>query len=101
MRFSVVPIAEEYTEGFRAAVDSVARERRYLALLEAPPPEESRKFVALVGGQVVGWCDALPHWQPTRAHSAVWDSVCLPAFAAAGSARRCSARRWNAHGPWG
>jgi hypothetical protein len=46
MAFSIVPIAEDHIDGFRAVVDSVARERRYLALLEAPPPEESRKFVA-------------------------------------------------------
>jgi ribosomal protein S18 acetylase RimI-like enzyme len=96
MTFSVVPIAEEHIDGFRAAVDSVARERRYLSLLEAPPPEESRKFVAqnirkacphyvaLVAGQVVGWCDALPHWQPTRAHTAVLGLGVLAAFRSRG-----------------
>jgi len=30
---SVVPIAEEHIEGFTAALDSVARERKYLALV--------------------------------------------------------------------
>lgn len=96
MTFSVVPIAEDHIDGFRAAVDSVARERRYLALLEAPPPEESRKFVeqnirkayphyvALAAGQVVGWCDALPYWQPTRAHSAVLGLGVLAAFRSRG-----------------
>src|SRR5712672_4563110 len=60
------------TEGFRAAVDVVARERRYLALLEAPPPEQERAFVkrnvehgypqivALMGDRVVGWCNVPP-----------------------------------------
>ena len=33
------------TEAFRAAVDAVARERKYLALLEAPPIEQVRAFV--------------------------------------------------------
>jgi ribosomal protein S18 acetylase RimI-like enzyme len=88
MKFSVVPIAEEHTEGFWEAVDSVGRERRYLALLAAPPLEESRKFVAqnigkghphyvaLVAGQVVGWCDALP----TRAHTAIVGLGMLAAY---------------------
>jgi ribosomal protein S18 acetylase RimI-like enzyme len=96
MTFSVVPIAEEHIGGFRAVLDSVARERRYLSLLEAPPLEESRKFVvqnirkqcphyvALVAGQVVGWCDALPHWQPTRAHTAVLGLGVLAAFRGGG-----------------
>ena len=92
MTVSVVPIAEDHVDGFRAAVDAVARERRYLALLEAPPLEESRKFVAqnigkghphyvaLIAGQVVGWCDALPYWQPTRAHTAVLGLGVLAAY---------------------
>jgi ribosomal protein S18 acetylase RimI-like enzyme len=92
MTVSVVPIAEDHVDGFRAAVDAVARERRYLALLEAPPLEESRKFVAqnigkghphyvaLIAGRVVGWCDALPYWQPTRAHTAVLGLGVLAAY---------------------
>jgi hypothetical protein len=39
MTHRVVPIAEHHIAGLREAVDSVARERRYLALLEAPPLE--------------------------------------------------------------
>lgn len=81
--FRVVPIAEEHIEGFRAGLDSVARERRYLTFLEAPSLEESRRFVrrniregypqhvALVEDKVVGWCDALPIDRPTRAHTGV------------------------------
>jgi ribosomal protein S18 acetylase RimI-like enzyme len=83
MTFHVVPIAEEHIEGFRAVLDSVSRERRYLAFLEAPSLEESRKFVrrniregypqcvALVEERVVGWCDILPIDRPTRAHGGV------------------------------
>src|SRR5271169_3250302 len=73
MTYQIVPIAEEHISGFHAAVDVVARERRYLAFLEAPPFEETRRFVlrniedgyphfvALNGGTVVGWCDVLPN----------------------------------------
>ena len=81
--FHVVPIAEEHIEGFRAGLDSVARERRYLTFLEAPTLEDTRRFVrrniregyvqhvALVEEKVVGWCDALPIDRPTRAHTGV------------------------------
>jgi ribosomal protein S18 acetylase RimI-like enzyme len=81
--FHVVPIAEEHIEGYRAVLDSVARERRYLTFLQAPPLNELRRFVrrniresyshyvALIGEDVVGWCDALPIDRPTRAHTGV------------------------------
>lgn len=54
------------------ALDIVAKEHRYLAMLEAPPLEQSRSwvtphiqrghpfFVAVVGSQVIGWCDITP-----------------------------------------
>lgn len=69
MPILVRPIRVEDADGFRAALDSVARENRYLRLTEAPPVEASRSFiaaniakgnpqlVALDAGQVVGWCD--------------------------------------------
>ena len=72
MAFDVVPIAEAHIDGFHAALDSVARERRYLYCLEAPVLEDARKFVrntigkryphfvALEDGKVIGWCDVLP-----------------------------------------
>lgn len=61
---------DEHVEGFSRAVDTVARERRYLGMVEGPPVEVSRAFVAhMLGGggvhlvavdsdgRVVGWCD--------------------------------------------
>ena len=83
MNFQILPIAEEHIPGFHAAVDSVARERRYLAMLEAPPIAESTEwarnniekgnpqFVALAGGKVVGWCDVFPEKRETMAHGGV------------------------------
>jgi RimJ/RimL family protein N-acetyltransferase len=68
-----VPITEEHISGFRAAVDAVARERRYLAFLEAPPLENVTRFVldniehgypqfvVVSADIVVGWCDVLPN----------------------------------------
>jgi RimJ/RimL family protein N-acetyltransferase len=59
----------------RMCVDTVARERRYLIFLQAPPLRTARAFwqgiikerypleIALDGRRVVGWCDIrpLPH----------------------------------------
>jgi len=59
-------------ESFRACLDAVARERRWLAMLAAPPLDEVRAFlerqrrlgmvqlVAAEGSRVVGWCDVIP-----------------------------------------
>ena len=41
----IVPIADEHIESFHRALDFVARERRYLSFLEAPPLEAARAFV--------------------------------------------------------
>jgi ribosomal protein S18 acetylase RimI-like enzyme len=92
MTFRVVPIAGEHIEGFWAALDSVARERRYLTFLEAPPFEECRNFiaqnirrghpqhVALVSERVVGWCDVLPIDRAIRAHTGVLGLAVVAAF---------------------
>ena len=81
--FEIIPIAEEHIAGFHAGVDSVARERRYLAMLEAPPIEATTewvragmkngnpRFVAMVEGRVVGWCDVTPEKHKTMAHGGV------------------------------
>ncbi len=66
---SIRQIQESDIESYHAAVDTICREQRYLALFEAPPLEETRKFVlgnikdetiqlvAHDGERVVGWCD--------------------------------------------
>jgi RimJ/RimL family protein N-acetyltransferase len=73
MAYQIVPIAEQHIPGFRAAVDVVAREKKYLAFLEAPPLEEVTRFVlgniergypqfvVLGGNTVAGWCDVIPN----------------------------------------
>ncbi len=67
-------------ESFRACLDGVARERRFLAQVEAPPLERMRQFVAdsvaqdaaqfvaVSQGQVVGWCDVFAHWAHALQH---------------------------------
>lgn len=73
-------IREEDVDGFRAAVDAVARERKYLALLQAPPVEQVRAFVrrniengypqiiAIAEDKVVGWCNIPPASRAVSAH---------------------------------
>lgn len=79
----IVPIAEEHIDGFRAAVGSVARERRYLAVLEPFPEADVRNFVrdniaarvphfvAIADGKVVGWCDIALKPRPLLRHCGV------------------------------
>ena len=80
----IVPIGKEHLTGFHEALDRIAREGRYLAMLQAPPFARTRRFVldslrdgaihyvALAGdGNVVGWCDLRPKAAATLRHSAV------------------------------
>jgi GNAT superfamily N-acetyltransferase len=81
--YKIDSIKEEYIEGFCVAVDSVARERKYLAFLEGPPIDMSRKFVeeniegnwphfvAVSDGKVVGWCDITSLHRPVYAHCGI------------------------------
>lgn len=83
MGIEIVPIQRRHVEGFREVLDGVARERRYLAFLGAPPMAEVRRFVlnglrngspafvAVDDGRVVGWCDVIRKARPTTSHSGV------------------------------
>ena len=88
----IVPIAQDHIESFHRALDFVARERRYLSFLEAPPLEAVRAFVldnikqgypelvAVSAGHVVGWCDVVPKPRPIYAHGCVLGMGLLPEF---------------------
>jgi ribosomal protein S18 acetylase RimI-like enzyme len=79
----IVPIGRQHIAGFHAALDGVAKERRYLAMLEAPSFSRTRRFVldslqagavhvvAVADDKVVGWCDLRPKAAPTLRHTAV------------------------------
>jgi len=104
----IVPIAPAHIDSFHRALDLVARERRYLAMLEAPPIEEFRdfveniirrhypQFVALSVGEVVGWCDVLPKTWPIYAHTGVLGVALLPALRGQGLGRRLIERALQA-----
>jgi ribosomal protein S18 acetylase RimI-like enzyme len=66
----IVEITDEYIEGLHQCVGVVARERRYIGLVDSPPLGATRAFVKSVidgggaefvavdsSGTVVGWCD--------------------------------------------
>jgi len=82
MGILVRPISVEDIRSFWKALDDVARERSYLALLEAPPLEEVERtvranidqhhgihLVAIESGEVIGWCDIRPGKQPGFTHA--------------------------------
>jgi ribosomal protein S18 acetylase RimI-like enzyme len=83
MAVEIVPIQRRHIAGLREVLDGVARERRWLAFLEAPPPDRVRsfvlnglrngmaQFVAVDDGRVVGWCDVNPKTHETLRHSGV------------------------------
>lgn len=68
----ILPIAEDYIESVHKCLDSVARERLYLAFVQAPSLDSTRsfilsnianrvpQFVAVVNNEVIGWCDVCP-----------------------------------------
>jgi ribosomal protein S18 acetylase RimI-like enzyme len=80
----IIPIAEEHIESLHRCFDAVARERKYLARVQAPPLEAVRQFalkstentaIRLVAlseeenpARVVGWCDISPMEQEGFTH---------------------------------
>ncbi|KTC85433.1 MULTISPECIES: GNAT family N-acetyltransferase [Legionella] len=81
MKFEIVPILEKHIQDFWSAIDSVARERNYLAFLEGPPIQSTREFVlqqisdnwpqlvAIHDHKIVGWCDISPLDRPVFVHT--------------------------------
>lgn len=66
-------------EAFWRCLDSVARERRFLVMVQAPPLSEARafleqarsndmvQFVAVKESRIIGWCDITPsRWDGFR-----------------------------------
>ncbi|KJC46489.1 GNAT family N-acetyltransferase [Bradyrhizobium sp. LTSP857] len=90
VEFRQIEVAD--TDAFRAAVDVVARERKYIALVEAPPIEQVRAFVArnvergypqivaVADGAVVGWCNVPPASRVVSAHVGDLFMGLLPEF---------------------
>lgn len=92
MKPVIVPIALSHAESYRACLDVVAREKKYLAQIEALPVERIREFVrasvasdavqfvALDGQRVVGWADIFPAWAHAIAHCGSLGMGVLPEY---------------------
>ena len=96
----IEPIREDHVEGFREALDIVARERKYLVFLEAPPVEAMLSFVrdniaaghphmvAVADGKVVGWCDIRRGARSAQAHCGVLGMGIIPGYRDRGLGRK-------------
>jgi ribosomal protein S18 acetylase RimI-like enzyme len=83
MTLPVLPIELRHIDSFGDCVGEVARERRYLAIVDAFPPEQNALWVAvnrargnplqvaLDADRVVGWCEVRREMLPGREHTGV------------------------------
>ena len=100
MTADVVPIASKDIESYWRAIDTIARERKYLTLLEAFPLPQTREFllglmergdpvfVALANGEVVGWCDIRRHLFPAHFHRGTLGMGVVPDYRGCGIGAR-------------
>jgi len=96
----IVPISAAHAESFRECLDAVARERRYIAMTEAPPLEsvtafvlgnvqsDAPQFVALDGDRVVGWADVVPSFAQAVSHCGRLGMGVLPGYRGRGIGAR-------------
>ena len=101
MTIEIRQIQEADIGSFHAALDIVAREHQYLALLEAPPLERATAFVqrniekgypqlvAVADGEVVGWCNITPAAREVMAHVGDLFMGVLPHWRGQGLASAC------------
>lgn len=109
MIYQIRPISEDHIPSFRETLDAVARELKFLALLEAPPLEQMRhfvlnnikegypQFVVLVDEEITGWCDVLPNPRRTVcAHCGTLGMGLLPKYRGQGIGRKLMERALDA-----
>jgi len=88
----IIYSAITYLESFNKAVDSVARERKYLATVNGFTMDETKNFVNYVinnnyaqyfiiyENEVRGWCDIIPKSIPEFSHVGVLGIGILPEY---------------------
>jgi len=109
MTYEIRPIAEDHIPRFRTTLDVVARERKFLSFLEAPPLEQIRhfalnnikegwpQFVVLAEDEIAGWCDVLPNPRRTVSlHCAALGMGLLPKYRGQGIGRKLMQRTIDA-----
>ncbi|WP_454850356.1 N-acetyltransferase family protein [Rhizobium binxianense] len=99
MAIVITPITTDLIEQYHHVLGVVARERRYLALGDAPPIERTRAFVqdnldarnphlvAMDGETVVGWCDVRRDGGFNAAHAGTLGMGLLPDYREQGIGR--------------
>lgn len=97
---AIVESSAALAESFHACLDLVAKERRWLLMLEAPPLAEVQAFVARIlerrdaqlfaldGSRVVGWCDIQSLRAEGMRHAGVVGMGLLPEYRGRGLGRR-------------
>lgn len=97
---TITPITAQHIESFHLALDCVAREKKYLTMLEAPPLTKTHDFVlsmikkgdpqivAVLEGEVVGWCDISRHYFPSHAHRGSLGMGITPPYRGQGLGRK-------------
>ncbi len=100
MNITIAPIATSHCRGFHACLDTVAREKKYLAQIEALPlhriegfvqdsvANDSVQFVALDGERVIGWADIFPAWASAVSHRGSLGMGVLPEYRGQGIGRQ-------------
>jgi ribosomal protein S18 acetylase RimI-like enzyme len=101
MECEILPITEQAIPGYRAAIDTVAKERKYFAFEEAADLDviteivkrniacRYPQYVVMSEGLVSGWCEVIPYnmWV-TDPHSGTLCMGLLPAVRGKGVGRR-------------
>jgi ribosomal protein S18 acetylase RimI-like enzyme len=97
---TIIPLTPEHIESLRRGVDIVARERKYLGIVEAAPPDKFREYIlnqlsngdpfmaAIANGEVVGWCDVERYETRSEAHRAVLNIAIRPEYRDRGLGRK-------------
>lgn len=90
----------KYVESYNKTVDSVAKERKYLATVEGFPLEGTQQFIKYVieknyaqyflvlNDEVKGWCDIIPKNIPEFSHVGVLGMGLLPEFRGKGFGKK-------------
>lgn len=91
---------EKFISNFWSVLDSVAKERQYLLMVEAPPiasteqfikniiEKDYPQFIAMVDESVIGWCDIIPNIREGAKHVGNLGMGILPAFRGKGIGKK-------------
>ena len=100
MPIAITQITLAHARSLHDCLDTVAREKKYLAQIEAPSVEkvegfvrdsvaaDAAQFVALDGPAVVGWADVFPAWAYAVAHCGTLGMGVLPSYRGRGLGRQ-------------